>query len=357
MASHPLEQLRSDDIVFESLPDDVLATLQVRAAWFKRLPPAQGGQEFVLADLQRWTPGQKVRVAFLGGSTALHKEIADATVQITQNCNLTLDFGLDPQTGTYRSWSTSDQTHVAEIRVSFDQGGYFSLVGTDSIDVNVGGPFHAVGGRAGQRSLNLGGFHIQKPSNWRGVVRHEFMHALAFHHEHQNMRGPCEMDFRWDDDPGYEPTTDAQGRFVPDAAARRPGIYTYLAGFPNFWAAEKVDFNLRTTNDPNAVASVFDPASVMLYRFPALFYKTAPSPCAPSGDGLELSQADIRGLQLLYPGFGGEFQEIVAHRRDLIGAIDGSAAADMTGEESGAADLNPFARQARRILLDAISHI
>ena len=115
------------------------------------------------------------------------------------------------------------------------------------------------------------------------------------------MRGPCSDDFRWDNDPGYVPTTNASGVFVPDAQGRRPGIYTYLAGPPNQWSKAKVDHNLRTVEDPNAVAGPFDAASVMLYRFAPFFYKTSPSPCAPSGPGLELSDGDKRGLQLLYP--------------------------------------------------------
>ena len=39
----------------------------------------------------------------------------------------------------------------------------------------------------------------------------------------------------------------------------------------------------------------------MLYRFPALFYRTQPSPCAPSGNGQQLSDGDKRALDLLYP--------------------------------------------------------
>jgi hypothetical protein len=353
----PLDGLHADDIVLESLPEDVVATLQVRAAWFKRLPPSETGLEFVVADLQRWTPGQVVRVGFLGGSTALHKDIADATTQITDACNLKLDFGLDPTTGAYRTWSAADTVHRAEIRVSFDQGGYFSLVGTDSIDVNVGNPASPVGGRPHQRSLNLGGFQIQKPQTWRGTVRHEFLHALGFHHEHQNMRGPCEADFRWDDDPGYEPTQDARGAYVTDAAGRRPGIYTYLAGFPNFWSKQKIEFNLRTTENPAMVAGPFDSSSVMLYRFPPLFYKTATSACAPVGEGIELSAGDIRGLGLLYPGFGGEqFNAIVAHRQDLLETVSGSSG-ELAGLEGTGSPASAFARQATRTLRDSLSHL
>jgi hypothetical protein len=303
-----------DQFILEALPDDVVASIAERDAYIRSLPPAGGGVEFVVADLQKWRPGRTIRVAFLGGNTALHQDIEDATQQITQTCNLHLDFGRNATTGAYRTWSENDVDYVAEIRVSFDQGGFFSLVGTDSIDPGVGHPLSPVGGRANQRSLNLGGFPIRRPDNWRGVVRHEFMHALAFHHSHQNLRGPCEESFRWDDDAGYQQTTNSNGSFVADGQGRRPGIYTFLSGPPNGWPRPKVDHNLRRVVSDDVTVGPFDRASIMLYRFPDIFYKTVPSPCAPNGDGIELSDGDKRGLALMYPHTHSDITE--ANRRN-----------------------------------------
>lgn len=293
--------------ILEALPDSVVAALQVRDEWRKELANTPG-LEFIVTDLQAWPVGSVVRVAFLDGDTALHAHVASATEQISAEMNLTLDFGFNPDSGTYRRWALSDTQLAAEIRVSFDMGGYWSLVGTDSTDGTIdpsGGP---IGGLPNQRSLNLGGYATSKPQGWEGTVRHEFMHALAFRHEHQNFRGPCEADFRWDNDPGYVPTTDTRGVFVPDIQGRRPGIYTYLAGPPNRWSKGKVDHNLRTADDPNAVMGIFDRQSVMLYRFAPFFYRTNPSACAPTGPGIDLSDGDKRGLRLLYP----EAEEAVA---------------------------------------------
>jgi hypothetical protein len=102
------------------------------------------------------------------------------------------------------------------------------------------------------------------------------------------------------------------GVFGPDAQGRRPGIYTYLAGPPNRWTRAKVDHNLRTVEDPGAVAGPFDAASVMLYRFAPFFYKSNPSPCAPTGNGVDLSEGDKRGLQLLYPAAAEEVEAIAS---------------------------------------------
>ena len=295
--------------LLESLPDALAASIEVRDAWRKRAAASSNGLEFLVSDVVRWVPGSSVRVAFLDGDDALHADVADATQQIADECNLALDFGVDAA-GKHRRWTESDTEHRAEIRVSFDLGGFWSLVGTDSTDETVGAPSDPAGGRPGQRSLNLGGFTTNLPPDWQGTVRHEFLHALGFQHEHQNMRGPCEAEFRWEDDPGYIPTQDARGVFVRDAAGRLPGIYTYLAGAPNRWPRAKVDHNLRTEESEDTVAGPFDKASVMLYRFDAFFYKSSPSPCAPTTEGVDLSDGDKRALRLIYPRTAAELETI-----------------------------------------------
>ncbi len=320
-------------MLLESLPDQVLATKEVRDNWRRQVAEHGSGLEFVVSDLTRWRPGSKVRVAFLDGDAALHADIESAVQQIAENCNLDLDFGKDEESGEYRRWTESDTELQAEIRVSFDMGGYWSLVGTDSTDVTIGGPGSPVGGGPGQRSLNLGGYKTGKPDGWEGTVRHEFLHALSFHHAHQNLRGPCAEEFRWEDDPGYEPTQDERGRFVTDSEGRSPGIYTYLAGAPNFWSRAKVDHNLRTNVSDDVVVGPFDTASVMLYRFANFFYKTNPSPCAPSGDGSELSDGDKRGLDLLYPEADAAITELKERAAAARKALE-----EQGGQEAGQAE-------------------
>jgi hypothetical protein len=310
--------------LLESLPDEVVASLEVRDAWRRQVAAAGQGLEFIVSDLARWPPGSTVRVAFLDGDAELHADVEQATGQITDACNLVLDFGRDAA-GRYRRWTEADTSYAAEIRVSFDRGGFWSLIGTDSSDPTVGAPGRPEGGRPNQRSLNLGGFTTDRPDDWEGTVRHEFLHALAFKHAHQNLRGPCEQEFRWEDDPGYVPTTDARGRFVKDAAGRSPGIYTYLAGPPNRWPRAKVDHNLRRVDSPDVVAGPFDPASIMLYAFDPFFYKTSPSDCAPTGNGIDLSEGDRRGLQLLYPGTAPEVSKVTEAAATALRRLGGGA--------------------------------
>jgi hypothetical protein len=340
------------DLVLDSLPDDVVASIEARDAWRRGALAATDGLEFVISDLASWPLGRPVRVAFLDGDTELHGKIAEATQQIVEACNLELDFGLDDATGEYRRWTTSDTEHAADIRVSFDMGGYWSLVGTDSNDPAVGGAGGPIGGGAGQRSLNLGGFASTLPQTWQGTTRHEFLHALAFHHAHQNLRGPCEEDFRWDDDPGYVPTRDAQGRFVPDPQGRRPGIYTYLSGPPNSWSRAKVDHNLRTANSPDVIVGPFDPASVMLYRFAAFFYKSSPSTCAPTGNGTDISDGDKRGLRLLYPEVVSDLAESAERSARALEKVGGQLESAAAPESAAAGSaLSSSALQARLVEL------
>jgi len=312
----------TDDLDFyvDSLPTEVLASMQVRDRWFASAATAPDGRAFFLSDLLRWPAGSTLRVAFLGGDTALHHDIEQATKQITDACNLSLDFGFDTGTSRYRTWSTTDTDYAAEIRVAFDQKGFFSLIGRDAVSA-IGPADHPVGGRPSQRTLNLGGFPIQRPANWMGVVRHEFLHAIAFLHEHQHPTGGCELQFRWEDDRGYLPTTDDAGRYVTDATGKRPGVYTYCAGYPNHWDRDKVDHNMRPRSADGAIVGPFDPASVMLYRFPQLFYRSFPNPCAPTGNGIDMSTGDIAGALGIYPFDEGAAASANERRRAVKDAI------------------------------------
>jgi hypothetical protein len=304
--------------MLEDLPEHVVASMEVRDRFINAIGSGGDlGLEFLVDDVQRWKPGQTVTVAFLGGTVQLCRDIAKATQPITEACNIKLDFG---RPNKLRRWSEKDKQYKADIRVTFDKPGYFSLVGTDSTNTTIGSPAERVGGRPHQCSLNLGGFTSHRPAGWRGTVLHEFLHALAFRHEHQNMRGECQNEFRWEDDEGYQPTTGAGGTFVADKGGRRPGIYTYLAGPPNSWSRTKVDHNLRPHQGQSLTAGAFDRASIMLYRFPAVFYKSNPSPCAPAGSAGALSAGDREGLRHLYP-FHSEAVQMAARQLQIMKAM------------------------------------
>ena len=250
-------------------------------------------------------------VAFLGGDPDLHRGIAEAASEWTDYGNLRLDFGLRRQTGRYRRWSPSDTRYKAEIRVSFHLGGYWSLVGTDSIDRAIV--------RAGDPSMNFGGFADSLPVDWQATVLHEFGHALGFHHEHQHPVGGCDREFRWDDDPDYVPTVDSRGQFVADAQGRRPGIYTVLGGPPNRWPRTKVDFNLRQLPNSHAfTVGPFDPRSIMKYYFGAWMFRAGEQSHCFSPRNTRLSDEDKRGMANAYPRGVDAVNDVVRRQREFL---------------------------------------
>ncbi len=282
--------------ILEGYPNRIQSRLEQRVRTLQALTaPADSGHtpHFILNLSKRWQPGQSIRVAFKSGDAAFHANIANTVTEWTKYANLKFDFGLDPTTGKYRSWNPSDTTYSAEIRVSFDQSGYYSLVGNDCVNPTIA--------KAGDETLNLERFDLQLPSDWKAVALHEFGHAIGFEHEHQMHLAPC--DFRFDDDAGYVPTTDQFGQYIPDPKGRRPGLYTLLGGPPNNWPKAVVDFNLKQLPESHAYEiGPFDKDSIMKYFFDDwMFASGAHSLCYTPSENLVVSDGDKKGAAKVYP--------------------------------------------------------
>lgn len=310
------------DSLLDNLPGSILASLETRQRLLESVVLPNEAMGAIAEDAVRWEPGSTVTVAFLGGTSALHKDIAEATSQLLENCNLTLDFGYNAATRSYRKWSANDVVPSANIRVSFDLPGYWSLVGLNSSDPDIADPRSAVGGGANQRSMNLARFASQRPADWKRITRHEFMHALGFHHEHQHPNRACDAEFRWENDADYKLTTNESGVYINDSNGHRPGIYTYLSGAPNYWEHAKVDHNLKplSTGVYTTDATV-DASSIMLYRFPELFYQHPGGTCTPIGSGENLSDGDKNGLRRLYPANALVANALVARQKRLFDRV------------------------------------
>ena len=168
-----------------------------------------------------WQPGRVLRVRFLDGDPKVHERIPPFAHQWSQHANITFQFGNDPD---------------AEIRISFQNNGSWSYLGTDALVIPKTQP-----------TMNFGWLTPATSNDeYLRVVTHEFGHALGCIHEHQNPAN----NIPWD----------------------REVVYRYYQGPPNFWSREQVDINLFTRYEADITQfSAFDPKSIMLYPIPNEF--------------------------------------------------------------------------------------
>lgn len=266
-----------------------------------------GRLQAVVSRSRLWAPTHIITVAFNGGSPALRQQIVSAVKAWTDVANIALDFGQSSANGTFREWSRNDGVYTADLRISFDQEGYWSAVGRDSIDPSITKPNEA--------SMNFQGFPSDLPDDWQAVVLHEFGHALGFEHEHQSPESPCDQEFRWDDDPGYTRTTDIYGQFVPDRTGKRPGIYTLLEGPPNKWSKDQIDFNLKKLPySADYITSQFDRLSIMKYFFEDWMFKSGSQSQCYSKENLSLSSGDRIMVSSVYPGNPNGMRSVIVAR-------------------------------------------
>jgi hypothetical protein len=324
LAQTPSVAQEIEHYVIDTFPDAIQARHEQRDRSILALRRPDDDQSFrpelVVTIAQKWKPGQTITVAFKGGTSDLHKDIARVASEWMQHANLKLDFGLDSATGKYRTWATSDTTYKADVRISFDDDGYWSVVGTDSRDPSIVG--------TGEASMNFEKFDQGAPNGWEGTVRHEFGHALAAQHEHQHPTQGCDAEWRWDDDPGYVPTKDSFGQFIADKSGRRPGIYTVLGGPPNKWPKSKVDHNLRQLKDTKAYDfGDFDVKSVMKYYLAAWMFKNGTkSQCYNGTRNDDLSAEDKTRIAINYPKENDLVAEVIRQRAAVMSRFTALAA-------------------------------
>jgi hypothetical protein len=159
-----------------------------------------------------WMNGSTLRVRFIDGSSAEQAKAREQAGWWMQVANLKFDF---------------NNASNAEIRIKFDPNdGAWSYIGTDCRGIPLNEP-----------TMNLGFLD-------GGTAAHEFGHAIGLAHEHQNPAGGIQ----WNE----------------------AVVIREMAGSPNFWDEQTTRHNiLRKYTADQLNGTAFDPASIMLYFFPA----------------------------------------------------------------------------------------
>jgi hypothetical protein len=205
--------------------------------------------ELAVAWRRQWQAGQELRVTFLDGDRALHERVTAHAEKWLRFANL--DF-------------TVGRFAEAEIRVSFLNRGYWSLVGTDAMRAPRSGPTMQLGGfTAGSDDVQL-----------RRAVLHEFGHAIGCIHEQAS---PVSS-IPWDEPRVYE-------------------FYREVHG----WDDETIYQNvLMRYSAEETRYSNNDPSSIMQYPVPEHLTRGGFS----IGWNTDLSDGDRSFIARMYPGRG-----------------------------------------------------
>jgi hypothetical protein len=256
-----------EKFIIEALPDRLARRVDSQREMLLQFGLADPGKtpKGVINALKIWTADYPViRVCFVSGSRQIRTRITRIAMEWrTAVPGLPLDFG---ELSNPRRCAANEVNHI---RVTFRDSGYWSLVGTDSIRL------------AGQQepSMNLEDFDTSPPNagEFQATVLHEFGHAIGLEHEHQSPLAKCRDEFDW------------------------PRIYSWLAGPPNNWSKDIVDFNMRVLHQQGLLATKFDKQSIMLYTFPASYFKNGSSSTCYSDINAKLSVGDKEIVATLYP--------------------------------------------------------
>jgi hypothetical protein len=234
------------------VPEEFAAEAAYVAALENPENEVQSDDKLALMRAKKWFPGRTLRVRFLDGTDTMKDKVAKYAKIWCEHANIRFDFG------NYKN---------AHIRISFfaDRGSW-SALGTDAL-VRSWFPLN-------QPTMNYGWLRDHTSDDeYSRVVLHEFGHALAAIHEHQN---PIGDPIVWN----------------------KEAVYDYFSGAPNFWDKDAIDHNILNTYSMDQLQGTdYDGDSIMLYGFPGTLMANGKGTKSNS----VLSAKDIEAIRKAYP--------------------------------------------------------
>lgn len=293
----------SEAFLIEAYPKDIAQRVGRQAEALDR-DRLTGGKltRGVYSSFLVWPPTlARINVCFFGGEPGLRRKVVAIASEWTRvGGHVPLHFGDDPKS----PQSCTGQGQREHIRVGFERDGtIWSAVGQQSMR---GSLFPR-----DRPSMNLGFKSTLGESKIRRAILHEFGHALGLEHEHQSPQGKC-----WPDE--FE----------------RERLVAYVRDNLG-WGESDVRRNLALLDQKGVLATEFDKVSVMIYAFPARFYKRKEaSPCFAT-ERPEISPGDRKLIAALYPADAAARERVQAERKGFWDRLMAAVPANRTRSLDG----------------------
>jgi hypothetical protein len=231
---------------------------QINVEDLKKLIDLQSGpnQRYVLERATLWMPGQKLRGCFIGGNQTQRSAVISTVHDLLDGKSINIEINFANGTDSACQVGPTG-TYPEEMRVSLEDGCCSAYVGRTSLN-----PIVAAGPN----------IFLQGPPAAH-TIKHEFIHALGFHHEHQKPNNPCEFNYK---------AIEQAYNWSEDMVKR--------------------NFDRLNSNSTKYVwSNDFDQDSIMKYWFaPEFLVGGTGSPCY-STEATTLSGEDLLGLKTAYP--------------------------------------------------------